>query len=306
MIVSTYLSQSLKTPTGSGLSGDCVEKDAMPGGGGAWTDPDYKHIWAPSISYFSGKWWLHYTATKNGTSSNGFDPGQRCLGRASSNSPTGPFTGKQEVACPGGGRWAIDPDVLVINGEAYMTYRDDAITTGNQTGISGVKLKSNGHANWPTRRDLLKSTDVGNSSFIGDYDFVHSNGKHIIENPSMFYDYGTGHYTLAFSAGRWDSRNYTTGLANCGTSPLPTPRCKVITATEIGTDYPFWGHSGSHHKPFKQLHNDKPGPGGMNFYYRPGAGSNWGVSWHWWTGSGRKIRKGYLTGSGIGMGIVTK
>lgn len=121
----------------SGLGAKCITTDALPGGAGAWAIPD-SEIWAPSIAYFSNKYFLYYAAQKT--------PGQWCIGLATSTSPLGPFTSQREFACPSGGRWAIDPDVLVDSKGVFVAYRDDAIAIGNQTGISSVQVDANGAA----------------------------------------------------------------------------------------------------------------------------------------------------------------
>ncbi len=244
------------------FTGSCAGGDAMPGGPGGWAEPG-SDVWAPSVVHWGGVFIMYYTATKAGT-------GQKCIGRATSTTVTGPFTGHIEVACPGGGRWAIDPDVFVHDGQLYMTYRDDAIVEWPETGLSVVQMNADGSANWSTRRDLLYSIDVWN------WDYAPSTGVNVIENPSMM-RFGDGHFYLFFSGGQWNSRGYATGVADCGTSPLPASRCNI----QQGQDRPYFGYQGpGATPPYRGLPQNQFGPGGMSVF-RTHAG-NPAVVWHYW------------------------
>lgn len=275
----TFYVPVIRTPTNN-LDNQCIDGDAMPGGAGSWAASN-SDIWAPSISYFSGKYFLHYSAMKPG--------GQWCIGRATSNSPMGPFTNQQEFACPPGGRWAIDPDVFVGGDGVFLTYRDDYITSGNQTGISSVQLNSNGHANWSTRRDLLHSTDVG-------WDYASRTNTHVVENPSLIKV--DGRYKLIFSGNDWQSNKYAVGMADCGTTALPATRCKPL----VDSNRPYFAYSASGHNPVRYLPGNHPGPGGMasTTTYK-GTGTN--VVWHWYQGGpnhDRRIKSGVMTLDGNG------
>lgn len=261
---------------GSSLGDECIDGDAMPSGAGSWAASD-SDIWAPSISYFSGKYFLHYSAMKPG--------GQWCIGRATASSPMGPFSNQQEFACPPAGRWAIDPDVFVESSEVYLTYRDDAIASGVETGISAVKLNSDGHAIWGTRKDLLRSDlDVG-------WEGPTPSGVNVVENPSLV-KFGSTYYLL-FSGNHWNSKKYSIGIATCGSTPLPASRCKVIQSTSR----PYFGYSGAGGlNPLRTLPDNKPGPGGMatTTTYKGTPSSQ--VVWHWWeSNDNRRLRAGTLS-----------
>ncbi len=58
-------------------------------------------------------------------------------------------------------------------------YRDDAVTSGAEIGISGAQLDGEGRAIWNTRHTLATSRDIS-----GDTNNI-SGGTHVIKNPSM-------------------------------------------------------------------------------------------------------------------------
>jgi arabinan endo-1,5-alpha-L-arabinosidase len=251
--------------------GECIEGDALPSGPGSWADPG-SDIWAPSIMRTNAGFVLLYAAAK--------PSGQRCIGRAFSTSITGPYGGQTEFACPPGGRWAIDPDGFAGN---YVTYRDDYITTGDETGVSVVQTDDYGAANWDTRRDALLSTDIT-------WGWA-ATGTHVVENPSML-GAPDGHWYLLFSGGTWDSPDYATGVADCGTAPLPQSRCKPL----VSKDHPYWAYRPDGGGGFpRQLPGNHPGPGGMDVVNDLSALR---AVWHWWD-PGTQTR--YLT-----MGTVTQ
>jgi hypothetical protein len=261
--------------TGLSLTDRCLNGDAMPSGAGAWAEPG-SDIWAPSIVSFGGKYHLYYTARKKGT-------GQRCIGRASSSSAHGPFTGQTEFACPGAGRWALDADTLVDGGKLYVTYRDDAVTTGDQTGISAVQAGSNGAAIWSTRRTLLLSTQVG-------WERSASTGTYVVENPSLFRS-SNGNVYLFFSGNDWNSQQYAVGMANCGTSALPATTCSVLG----NLNRPYYGYSARiGNGPQHTLPRDQKGPGGLAVFAKHGGG--FAVVWHYWLGDNyRRLLNGTLS-----------
>ncbi|HEX6686298.1 MAG TPA: family 43 glycosylhydrolase [Candidatus Limnocylindrales bacterium] len=246
---------------------DCFAGDALPSGPGAWAvepNDDDNAIWAPGVTEFNGTFYMYYTATKAGT-------GQKCIGYATSGGAKSPFTNRGEWACPSTGRWAIDADPFVANGRLYVTYRDDAITTKPNTGISIVQVRADGSAIWDTRVDALKSTDlVWESTRI-------SGETHVIENPTIFLG-GENHYYLMFSGNNWRSVRYATGIADCGTSPLPSSRCTLL---RDGVNQPYFGYNGTGGLgPYRGLPGNHPGPGGMSAFYTQNGRRC--VVWHWY------------------------
>lgn len=249
---------------------DCVAGDALPSGPGSWA-VDNGAIWAPGVALFNGTYYMYYAATKAGT-------GQKCIGLATSGGAKSPFTNKGEWACPSGGRWAIDPNPFVANGKLYVAYRDDAITSGHETGISIVQVGSDGFAHWSTRRDALKSTDLV-------WDSANESGStHVIENPSIFVG-GANHYYLLFSGNNWNSARYATGIADCGPDPIPSGRCTLL---KDGANQPYFGYTGSGGLgPHRGLPGNHTGPGAMAAFYT--EGNRRCVVWAWYnTATGKR------------------
>lgn len=255
---------------GSGNSvgmSDCAAGDALPSGPGAWAEPGGA-IWAPGVVRYGGRYIMFYTASRKGS-------GQKCIGRATSSTARGPFVNRGEWACPPRGRWAIDPNPFVAGGELYVSYRDDAITSFPETGISTVRTDDAGRAIWSTRRDILKSTDIS-------WDTIRISGRsHVIENPTMFEREGV--WFVAYSGNNWDSARYAIGIARCGNTPLPAQRCTPIRR---GVDRPYFGFTGSAGlNPYRGLPGNHRGPGGMDVF--EAADGTARAIWHWWRPSDR-------------------
>lgn len=257
------------TPTATGATGSnigqkCYAGDAMPFGPGLWADVN-SDIWAPGVEYFGGTFYMYYSALKAGT-------GQRCVGRATSASVTGPYKSQAEWACPPQDRWAIDPDPFIANGQMYVAYRDDAVSSGNDSGISIVRTGAAGFGDFSTRVDALKGVDVGwNSTSC-------KTSGHLVENPAVTLD-SSGTFFQFFSTGCWYEKTgvapYATGISACGTSPLPYSMCTVVG----GNIVPNFAYSLSGLAPIQVLPGDHPGPGGMSLYKSNG---NIRASWHWY------------------------
>lgn len=255
------------------LAGSCPVRDAMPAGPGkSWAYSGCKAaVWAPSVVNFGGRWILFYAASKAGRGASCDKRGQMCIGKAYASSPLGPFKDAGEVACPGKGRWALDPDAFVAGNKLYLVYRDDAVTTGADTGISGVELNSKGAAIWSTRHTLLTSKDITWET-AGT-----SGGTHVIENPSMAYV--SGKWRLFFSGNNWDSKRYAVGLATCGSAPVNN-KCSVAGSTSR----PWFGYTGAGGlNPLHGLPGNHPGPGGLSVFTTSSGAV--GVVWHWYKGA---------------------
>lgn len=269
--------------TNVGLA-NCAAGDALPGGPGAWAEPGAA-IWAPGVARYQGKFYMYYTSTKRGS-------GQKCNGLAVSTSAYGPFVNKGEWACPPAGRWVIDANPFVDGGKLYVTYRDDAITTGKNTGISVVRTNANGFALWNTRKDVIKSTDIT-------WDTIKHDPKdaYVVENPTMWKSNGT--WYVGYSGNKWDSPRYATGIASCDTSPLPAKRC---TPLRNGVTRPYFGYSGTGDlNPYRKLPGNHTGPGGLDVF--KASDGSLRVVWHWYNGSIRFPMTGVLVRNAGGFAV---
>jgi arabinan endo-1,5-alpha-L-arabinosidase len=257
----------LGTGPGSNFDGKCVTGEAFAPPQGWWGDP-FQGIWAPSVVEFHGQWHMYYTALVAGT-------GQRCIGHAVAGHHAGPYVPNDPYkwACPPGGRWAIDPDAKVIDGRIVVAYRDDAVASGPDTGISIVATDANGWADWNTRRTALTSHAVGEWAWNAPH------ATKIVENPTLA-PRGDGSWDLFFSGGEWNSANYGTGVAHCG-SALQAGGCKMMGSTTS----PYFGFSGNAFGTQHTLPDNHPGPGGMDAYK---SANGWRAAWHWWKEGGER------------------
>lgn len=256
----------------------CASGDALPGGPGGWAKPG-SDIWAPGVVKYNGKFLMYYTATKAGTTN------KKCIGLAESDSARGPFREPRVWACPSGTRWAIDanPVVDASTNRLYVTYRDDAITSGPETGISIVRTDSEGKAVWSTRKSLLKSTDISwDTKSI-------TTETHVVENPAMLKRGGV--WYVFYSGNQWNTRRYATGIAKCGSSPLPAQRC---TPMARGVQRPYFGFRGENDlDPYRTLPGNHFGPGGMDVFRAQDNTAR--VVWHWYNGKRRFSMTGTLS-----------
>lgn len=248
------------------LTDECIDGDLLPTSRGAWADQS-QGVWAPSIVRYSGQYFLYYTATKAGTTSQQYPNGLKCIGIATSTtgSIVGPYSpSASPVVChSSSGRWALDPQPLLAGGNLYLTWRDDSYTTS--TYGSALVLQQMNTSGFPTGtvRTLLESPDLSWDDFT-------SGGvnRGIIENPSML-QISNGRYYLFFSGDAWSTPRYATGVADCGTTVLAGSPGKC---TQLGsTSRPYFGYSGSADNPLYTLPGDHEGPGGMMLFRTHGG-----------------------------------
>ena len=271
--------QSYKVPMlrhGSGDDvgmADCAVGDALPKKNiGGWADKS-GGVWAPGVVQHKGAFLMYYTMSKKGSK-------QKCIGLAKAKDAAGPFkdAGNRPWACPSSGRWVIDANPYVSGGRLFVTYRDDQVTKGIESGVSVVGAGDNGWAdkNFSSRRTAITSNDIA-------WDSAKNKGNnHIVENPSMF-KAGKRWY-LAYSANAWDSVRYATGIAECGTKPIPQSKCKPM---RNGVKRPYFGFTGKAGLgPFRGLPGNHTGPGGMDVFQAQN-GSHRAV-YHWYQRSDKK------------------
>ncbi|WP_121741492.1 family 43 glycosylhydrolase [Natronorubrum halophilum] len=98
-----------------------------------WRDDPDAGVWAPSVNYFNGEYYLYYSYSTWGSQNN---PG---IGLATANHPAGPFTDQGPVfrAEDLGMTNAIDGELVVVDDTPYMVW-------GSWYGIYGVELTPDG------------------------------------------------------------------------------------------------------------------------------------------------------------------
>lgn len=242
--------------------------DVMPGGPGAWATNQVSLVWAPTVyrNPSNGRFVLLYSAQHAGS-------GQMCIGRAESVGPGGGFVADpRHLICPSDGdHWAIDANAWVSDSthNVYLQWRQD--TGATESRLYTAQYSRDGRTRLTTARLLLSDTQI-------DWD-----GGYAIENAAV--DRHNGTWYLFFSGNFWDSGNYATGMASCGSRLVSGGRCSVL----YGKSRPWLGWSGrSGGRPFFTTTENLPGPGGMSFVARSGGdmvrasdGSPY-IAIHWW------------------------
>ncbi|AXK31858.1 hypothetical protein DVA86_03545 [Streptomyces armeniacus] len=252
---------------------DCAIGDALPRKNiGAWADKS-SGVWAPGVVKHGGKYLMYYTISKKGSK-------QKCIGLATAKGASGPFKdgSKHPWACPPSGRWVIDANPYVSGGKLYVVYRDDQVTRGIESGVSVVGAGRNGWADkgFSSRRTVLTSKNIAWDST------KNAGNNHIVENPSMF-KVGKTWY-LAYSANAWKSARYATGIAKCGTKPIPQKRCSPI---RDGVKRPYFGFKGKAGLgPWRGLPGNHAGSGGMDVFRAHNGGHR--AVYHWYQRSSGK------------------
>ena len=191
--------------------GGRLDGDAMPDRPN-WVAPDDDAIWAPAPARIGDRYVLYFAATaaRSGDAT-------KCLGAAISASPAGPFAPLPDPLHCTPGYWSIDPYPVNDGRGWYLLWRQDdgANVTGrivaSRLGPDGLSIASMAG---PTTTTLL----VGAFSWEEGYP-EGTPGIGPIENPAMARHPATGQWLLTWSANRWETQDYATGLAVC-TGPL--------------------------------------------------------------------------------------
>ena len=191
--------------------------DAMPQRP-AWVDPADRAVWAPAAARVGDSVVLWFAATSGRPG----DRGAKCLGAAVASSAEGPFVPRPEPLHCVPGWWAIDPaPVLDEHGWTLLWRQDDP---DHPTGaIVSAPLRPDGLALAGTPRRLLAGERPWEDGYPGGHP-----GIGPVENPAMARHPDTGEWLLTWSANRWETRDYATGLATCDSPAGPCRR--------IGTD----------------------------------------------------------------------
>ena len=79
---------------------------------------DNSGIWAPEVEYFNNQYYLYFTVPDTKLQ----PTNASAIGVATSSSPTGPWTVRDEPVVEPNGQWTFDPFVLEANGKRYVYY----------------------------------------------------------------------------------------------------------------------------------------------------------------------------------------
>jgi hypothetical protein len=226
--VPRFTSRSLSEP---GLAAG----DAMPERP-AWVPENDRAIWAPSVARVGGRYVLYFAAT----AASGRDRGHKCVGAAQSPTPTGPFVPEAQPLRCTAGFWSLDPYVVDDGSGPVLLWRQD--DAAHPTGmIVAARLRPDGLAladgaevrtmvagaaawedGYPTDgaaaaaalRTPAAAVRVGRGGRSASA-AANPAGIGPIENPALARDPATGAWLLTWSANRWETRDYATGLATC-------------------------------------------------------------------------------------------
>ncbi len=203
----------------------------------AWVPASDRAIWAPSVAHVGGRYVLYFAAT----AASGPDRGHKCLGTAESPTPAGPFVPQDRPLLCRAGFWTLDPYVVDDASGPVLLWRqdDDAHPTGRivaarlrpdglgladgaevRTMMTGASAWEDGYtAGGAVAAAALRGpartagTAAGRGRSAGAA--ADPAGIGPIENPALARDPATGTWLLTWSANRWETRDYATGLATC-------------------------------------------------------------------------------------------
>jgi len=247
-----------------------IQGDAMPALP-AWVAPDHRSIWAPSVARIGSNYVMYFAAT----SARAPYTGMKCIGVAVSATPAGPFGPLPDPLQCTYGFWNVDPYVVTDGRGWYLLWRED--DPANVTGkIVGAQLRPDGlgfggaakrtiltgqfawEEGYPEGSRPAQPSAAATDRQLPEGALVSPTGIGPIENPAMVHDPETGQWLLTWSANRWESRDYATGLAICQGPLGPCDR--------VSRDHP-WLQSSSSPSVVTNAHFD--GAGGMSFVTGP-------------------------------------
>jgi len=176
--------------------------------------------WAPSVAWDGVKFVMVFAAQDLYDSNDAM-----CIWRATSNSPTGPFTNVTTWYCEATGYGVIDPslfdDVSAANSPMeYTLARFGSVGSSVGCGIYSIETNPDGTSGMP---HLLLSGNCGDDTASDNYK----------ENPEMA-KAPDGTYVLFYSMNDYRTDNYETGWATCVS---PRERCvdhgRILTTSTV-------------------------------------------------------------------------
>jgi arabinan endo-1,5-alpha-L-arabinosidase len=162
-------------------------------------------VWAPSVAQIGVKYVMWYSGEVASS-------GDKCLWRATSNTPDGPFmrVGDGKPICPHP-NWNIDPHVMNHAKRVWLYSKVGGNLAERELDTDGVMFAAG--SSWEVK---LSPTPGWEQGMIQPFP--------IIENPAMVQlsaNGGQKRWFLFYSANNWMTRNYAMGYADCGGNALP-------------------------------------------------------------------------------------
>jgi hypothetical protein len=215
--VPRFTSPSLREPAG-------LRNDAMPARP-AWVDAHNRQIWAPSVVRIDGHYVMYFAATAG----RGGNAGRKCIGAAVSPRAAGPFLPIDHgLVCGPQGYWAIDPYAVTDGVHWYLLWREDdanhvrgkivgAQLAGDGLSLDGARKRTliTGQFPWEDGSHKGAPHEQGPGRRLPPGVGPGRSGLGPVENPAMARHPETREWLLTWSANRWDTQDYATGLALC-------------------------------------------------------------------------------------------
>ncbi|HET9077867.1 MAG TPA: glycoside hydrolase family 43 protein [Acidimicrobiales bacterium] len=181
-----------------------------------WAQPSISMTWAPAALRTATGWVLYYS-TEEASSK------RECIGAAVATSPAGPYTDRSAapLLCQRDLGGSIDPSVVAgPAGREYLLWKNDGNSSHHPDRLWSARLAPEGLGLAGPAHPLMGTDEPWDAG--------------VVEAPAMI-PATSGGYWLFYSAGRWDSQQYGTGLA----------RCRTVTGPCVDTsDRPFLYTSG--------------------------------------------------------------
>jgi len=217
--VPRFTSSSLSSTAG-------LRSDAMPARP-PWVDARQRTIWAPSVIKLGRGYVMYFSATAG--QRQGHAAGKKCIGAAASPSPAGPFLPlDRALMCGPPGYWALDPYAVSDGVHLYLLWREDDAAhvrgkiVGAQLAPDGLSFHGAikrtlvaGEFPWEDGSRTAPAHPTGQGRRLPPGADPGRSGIGPIENPAMARHPDTGRWLLTWSANRWDTQDYATGLAVC-------------------------------------------------------------------------------------------
>lgn len=243
--VPRFTSSTLQSP--AQLQGDAMPERP------AWVAAEDRVIWAPSVTRVGDRYVLYFAATAG----SGRYRQLKCIGAAVASNPAGPFVPQATPLTCRDRFWSIDPYVVADDGELFLLWRQDA--PGHTTGrIVAARLRADGLAlaGDAPPQVLLTGSAAWEDGYPRDARDIGP-----IENPALARHPVTGEWLLTWSANRWETANYATGLATCDGPLGPCER--------VSDDAPWLRTSDD-----ASVESDAEfvGAGGLSFFTGPDGG----------------------------------
>jgi len=169
----------------------------------AWVHAEGPDIWAPEVMRVGQTYVMYFTGRhKSLTRPDGLT---LCVGAATSDTPSGPFTPAAEPLTCGEGMGAIDPSPFRDGDNLWLYIKTDGNCCGTPISIIAQKLSADG--------TILVGAPVHVAGLTNDKPWEGA----VIEGEQMIRH--DGRYYMFFAANDYGSDKYATGYATCA-SPL--------------------------------------------------------------------------------------